>query len=317
MTLMIVFLLLCGFALLLAGAEWLVRGAGSLAKMYHVPELVIGLTVVAFGTSTPELTVNLVSNLKGATDICFGNPIGSNTVNILLILGLTALICPLSVKRSTTWKEIPFILVSSCLVMLLANNIWLYHRERPGLNRMDGVLLLFVFALFLHYTWRLSQHGKIEVSDVKTYPLPVTLLAILGGLAGLIWGGKLAVVQAVRLAEHIGISQKFIGLTVVAFGTSLPELATTLTAALRKHHDIAVGNVVGSGIFNILFILGTTALVKPLPYPRAYNRDFGVMFASVAVLFIFMFIGTRHRLQRWQGGLMVLLYALYVFFQIA
>lgn len=307
-------LLVIGFAVLLLGADWLVKGASSLAKRFNVPEIVIGLTVVAFGTSTPELCVNIISNLKGATDICFGDPIGSNIFNILLVLGFTVLICPINVKRGTIWKEIPFSLLAAVIVMLLANDAWFHLGGVDRLSRWDSLIMLLVFGVFLLYTWQLTKKGEVEVSDVKVYSMLITIGAMIAGLGGLVLGGKIVVTQAVAIAESIGISQKIIGLTIVAAGTSLPELATSITAALKKHPDIAIGNVVGSNIFNILLILGTSSMIRPLPYKPSFNTDFYMLFIITTILFVFMFIHTRNRLNRWQGGGFILIYIIYVMF---
>jgi len=305
-------LLVLGFAILLVGADWLVKGASSLAKRFNVPEIVIGLTVVAFGTSTPELCVNIISNLKGATDICFGDPVGSNIFNILFILGITALICPLAVKKNTVWIETPFALLAAFFVFLLANDAWFKPGSANGLSRLDSSILLLLFCVFLYYIWRLTKKGDVEVSDVKIYSVLLTIGAIVAGLAGLIVGGKIVVTQAVAIANMFGIDKKIIGLTIVAAGTSLPELATSVTAALKKHPDIAIGNIVGSNIFNILFILGTSSMIRPLPYRPAFNLDFYVMFIATVLLFIVMFTIKKHRVDRLEGAIFLLCYVGYI-----
>jgi cation:H+ antiporter len=307
-----VVLLICGFAILLLGADWLVKGASSLAKKFNVPEIVIGLTVVAFGTSTPELCVNIISNLNGATELCFGDPIGSNIFNILIVLGLTVLICPIGVKKATIWKEIPFSLLAALIVMLLANDAWFRTSAVNRLGRLDSLIMLLIFGIFLLYTRHLTKKGDVEVSDVKVYSLFITIGAIITGLGGLVLGGKIVVTQAVAIANMLKIDQKIIGLTIVAAGTSLPELATSITAALKKHPDIAIGNVVGSNIFNILLILGASSMMAPLPYKTSFNFDFYMVFFVTIILFAYMFIHTKYRLNRWQGGLFVLIYIGYV-----
>ncbi len=306
-----IILLILGFALLLLGADWLVRGGSSLAKRFNVPEIVIGLTVVAFGTSMPELMVNLMSRLKGVTDITFGDAIGSNNFNILIILGITALLCPLVVKKATIWKEIPFALFVALLVMFLANDQWLNPRAIDMLSRWDGIIMLAFFGLFLIYTVHLSKTGAIEASNVKVYSLFLTIGFIVTGIVGLIAGGKVVITQAVIIAEQFGVSQKVIGLTIVAAGTSLPELATSVVAALKKHPDIAIGNIVGSNIFNLLFILGISSTISPLPYKIAFNQDFTLMLVATTLLFVYMFIPKKHRLDRWQGLLFILIYVGY------
>lgn len=308
-------LLILGLTCLVLGAHWLVLGASSLAKRFNVPEIVIGLTVVAFGTSTPELIVNIVSSIKGSADIAFGNVIGSNNFNILIILGISALIFPLTVKKNTTWKEIPFAFVTSVFVLFLVNDCWLFPSHSNILSRLDAFILLGLFILFLAYNWKLSINSSGEgAGKVKSYSLFITIGSVVLGLAALILGGKLVVNSAVILAIYFGISQKVIGLTIVAAGTSLPELATSAVAAYKKHPDIAVGNIVGSNIFNLLLILGVSALINPLAYQSSFNTDFYLMLFSTLLLFIFMFIPKRHSLDRWQGGLLILVYVLYTIF---
>jgi cation:H+ antiporter len=217
----------------------------------------------------------------------------------------------LQVKKATTWKEIPFALLAAVIVMLLANDAWYRSGAVNQLGRWDSLILLTVFAVFLIYTWKLSKKGDVEVSDVKVYSILITIGAIVFGLAGLILGGKIVVTNAVKIAEAIGISQKIIGLTIVAAGTSLPELATSVTAALKKHPDIAIGNIVGSNIFNILFILGASSMMTPLPYHTSFNTDFLVMYVATIALFGFMFSSSKHKIDRWEGGLLVVMYILY------
>jgi cation:H+ antiporter len=268
-----IFLIIDGFALLIGGADLLVRGASSLAIRMQVPEIVIGLTVVAFGTSTPELVVNLVSALKGSTGIAFGNVIGSNIFNILGILGISALIWPLDVKKATTWNEIPFALLTSFVLLILDNDNWFLSGAQNLLTRGDGLILLGFFAIFLVYTHKLSKQGSDSESSSKLYPLLPSLGFIIAGLAGLVIGGNMVVGSAVKLARLIGLSEAVIGLTIVAIGTSLPELSTSIVAALKKKPDIAVGNVIGSNIFNLLFIMGITTQIDSLPYEAAFNPD--------------------------------------------
>ncbi len=303
-----IILLLAGFMILILGAHWLVKGASSLAKKLNVPEIVIGLTVVAFGTSTPELVVNIVSAVKGSTDISFGNVIGSNIFNILIILGIAALIYPLDVKKATTWKEIPFALLTSFVLLLLVNDRWYDSGATNLLSRGDGLILLGFFTLFLIYTHNLARQGAEVESQTTVYPLWLILGYIAAGFAGLILGGNLVVKYAVNLAHEIGISEKVIGLTIVAAGTSMPELATSAVAAYHRKSDIAVGNIVGSNIFNLLFIMGITAMIHPPAYNIAFNTDQYVMMFATLMLFLLMFNPKRHRLDRWEGGLLLAFY---------
>jgi cation:H+ antiporter len=309
-----ILLLILGFVLLIVGADWLVKGACSLAKRLNVPEIVIGLTVVAFGTSTPELVVNVVSSFKGISDIAFGNIIGSNNFNILIILGISSLIYPLEVKKATVWREIPFALIISILFLALVNDNWVKPGHIDLLSRFDGLFLLLFFALFLLYTWKLSKTGIVESSKLKVYTLFMTIGFIIGGLLALIYGGEVVVKQAVLIAKELGISEKVIALTIVAAGTSLPELATSAVAALRKRPDIAIGNILGSNIFNLLLILGISSMIKPPIYNSSFNVDVYLMIFSTFLLFMYMFVPKKHRLDRWQGGLFILIYVAYAVF---
>lgn len=312
-------LLAGGLALLAFGADILIKGSVSLAKRFSVPELVIGLTIVSFGTSSPELIVNSLASYQNKPEIVFGNILGSNIVNLLLILGVSACIYPLSVQVTTVWKEIPFSVVGVILLALLLHDRLLFGLIEDQLAQIDGLLLLIIFVGFLLYVLRLTKEeslqGEIE-EEIKVYSLPVTLLMIVGGLAGLFGGGHLVVSQAVAIARLLGVSEKLIALTIVAGGTSLPELAASTVAAFRRRCDIAVGNVIGSGIFNIFFILGVSALIRPMRYDLVMDTDLLVLFFSNLLLFAFMFIGERHRLDRWEAALFLGGYFAYLLFLI-
>lgn len=312
-----IILIVAGFALLIGGADLLVRGSSSLAIRMQVPEIVIGLTVVAFGTSTPELVVNLVSAFKGTSGIAFGNVIGSNVFNILGILGISALIWPLDVKKATTWREIPFALLTSFVLLIMANDAWFDKGAANLLTRGDGLILLGFFAIFLVYTHSLSKQGSDSESTSKRYPLLPSLGFILAGFAGLVIGGNFVVGSAVKLARLIGLSEAVIGLTIVAIGTSLPELSTSVVAALKKKPDIAVGNVIGSNIFNLLFIMGITTQVRSLPYEPVLNPGQYLMIGATVLLFIMMFNPRRHRLDRWEGAILTALYLAYTVLQLS
>ncbi|MBW6514929.1 MAG: sodium:calcium antiporter, partial [Candidatus Syntrophosphaera sp.] len=277
----------------------------------RVPEIVIGLTVVALGTSTPELIVNIFSSAKGATDLALGNVIGSNNFNILIIMGLSAIFSPLDLKTSTVWKEVPFALFISVLVMLIANDRWFFPGATNQISFWEGIALLLVFALFLGYTHHLSRTVQLSTERVKEYALPLTFAFLALGVAGLIWGGNLVVKQAIMIARLLNLSEKVIALTIVAAGTSLPELATSVVAAIRKHADIAVGNVIGSSIFNLLMVLGVSSVIRPLILQSTFLPDFLLMILATLLLFVFMFVSTRHRLDRWQGIMFLLIYVGY------
>jgi cation:H+ antiporter len=308
-------LLVVGFVLLIKGADWLVEGASSLAKRLGVRDLVIGLTIVAFGTSAPELIVNLFSALSGNTSLALGNIVGSNIVNILLILGISAIIYPLAVTHGTVWKEIPLSLLAALAVFILINDTIIDGASASLLTRIDGFVMLLFFIIFLYYTYGISRIEGQKMKKGELAPrhsLTVALAMIVGGLFGLVGGGYLIVENATALALALGVSQSLIGLTIVAVGTSLPELATSAVAAYRKNADIAVGNIVGSNIFNIFFILAITSIISPLADTPQLNIDLAVMILASALLFVALFIGRRHLLERWQGVGFLLLYAAYI-----
>src|SRR3989339_250457 len=307
------FLMLAGgFLLLLRGAHYLVLGASSLARRLGVSALVVGLTVVALGTSMPELVVNLFSAARGSTDIAVGNVLGRNIANIMLILGLAAIIAPITVQKTTIWKEIPFSILAVKLVFVMGNDVLFDGRMLDAITRIDGFVLLSFFGIFLYYVYGVSKRSGERGDPVGELTMPMIALYILGGLVALGIGGSIVVEGATGFARLVGLSDHVIAMTIVAIGTSLPEMATSLVAAYKKHTDIAIGNIIGSNIFNVFFVLGSSALVRPLPFGEFASRDAAmVIFASV-FLFVSMFIGTRHRFDRWQGVAFVLTYLLYI-----
>lgn len=310
-------LLVIGFVILIKGADFLVSGASALAKRIGVSDLVIGLTVVALGTSAPELLVNIFACVKGNTDIAIGNVIGSNIFNTLFVLGITSLIYPLVVNRSTVWKEIPLSLLAALILGLLANDVLFDGAGYSTLTRTDGIIFLAFFVIFMAYVVSISRNAGSDQSSLEgKISLPKSILMVVIGLAGLVFGGKLVVDAAVNIATHLGVSQSLIGLTIVALGTSLPELVTSAVAAYRKNTDIAIGNIVGSNIFNIFFILGISAWIKPLPILAQANMDIMVLIGANLLLFFFMFTGKRHRLDRFEGVVFLLLYVAYIIFLI-
>ena len=305
-----VFILLVGFVVLIKGADWLVNGASALAKKKNVSDLAIGLTVVAFGTSAPELVVNVLASFQGHQDIAFGNVIGSNNFNLFMILGIAGLIAPLAVQSSTVWKEIPISFIALVTLFFLANNFFL--AGQPGLSRIDGLILLVMFGLFLLYVYKqLKVDPQISLDAHTKYTTLTTWGLILIGLAGLIVGGRLVVDSAVKMAQEWGISQKVIGLTIIAAGTSLPELATSVVAAVKKNNDIAVGNIIGSNIFNIFLILGVSSVIRPLPYDVAFNGDMYFLAAGTFALFAMMFTGGRKKLDRWEAAILLTVFITY------
>jgi len=311
-------LLIVGFLLLIKGADYLVEGASSLAKRFKISDLVIGLTIVAFGTSAPELIVNIVSSVQGNSEIAIGNILGSNICNIFLILGISAIIYPLTVSKGTTWKEVPFSLLAAVMVFFLANDAIIDGQGFSMMTRIDGFVLLAFFVIFMYYIFGIAKKGDIpeDMSGLKIRPLRISTLMILGGLAGLVIGGKWVVDSAVQIATAFGVSQSLIGLTIVAIGTSLPELATSAVAAYKKKCDIAVGNIVGSNIFNIFWILGLSSIINPIPFQARSNPDIYMAILASLLLFVAMFVGKRHRLDRWEGVLFILIYIAYIVYLI-
>lgn len=311
-----IFLIIAGFTFLIKGADYLVDGAASIARRLKISDLVIGLTIVAFGTSTPELMVNLFAAGGGKTDIAIGNILGSNIANIFLVLGLTAFLCPLVVKKGTVWKEIPFSLLAALIMGVLANDFLIDKSGISQLSRIDGLILISFFIIFLYYVFGMAKTEKGKMPETKEgekkAKIPKVILMLAAGLGGVVLGGHWVVSGAVSLAEFFGVSQAFIGLTIVAVGTSLPELATSITAACKKNADIAVGNAVGSNIFNVFWILGLSAIIRPLPFQPNINVDIGVVIFASLLLFAWMFVGKKHVLQRSQGLIFILFYMFYI-----
>ncbi|KAA0206156.1 calcium/sodium antiporter [Candidatus Uhrbacteria bacterium] len=300
-----------GLALLVKGADWLVEGASSIARRLGVAPIVIGLTIVSFGTSLPELLVNLFSAVRGSADLAIGNVTGSNIANILLILGASASVRTLRVQKNTVWKEIPLALLAVGLVWIMGNDMFIAGGARDVLDRIDGLVLIALFAIFLYYTFGISKvEGEAEAPTKHTTRLATFYVA--AGAALLVIGGKLAVDAAQTLAVLAGLSERVIGLTVLAIGTSLPELVTSVVAAFKGEDDIAIGNVVGSNIFNVFWILGLTSTIAALPFSAAVGRDALVAVAASLLLFFALFVGKRHALERWQGVGFLGCYALYL-----
>lgn len=302
-------LIIIGFASLIFGANWLVDGASSLAKKNNISDLVIGLTIVAFGTSAPELVVNSVASLNGLSDIVFGNIIGSNNFNLFIILGIAGLIYPITVQSSTAWREIPISLIVTILLFVLANNFFI--SQNPVISRVDGMILLIAFICFLYYVFKQLKQEKTEViiydhkSNKKIWGLVIV------GIAGLIIGGKLVVDNSIDIATNLGVSQKIIGLTIIAAGTSLPELVTSIVAAFKKNSDIAIGNVIGSNIFNVLLILSISSFINPVEFNPNFNQDLLILIGGTIFLIIAMFTGKRKKLDRWEALLLLSFYLIY------
>lgn len=312
-----------GLLLLIKGADFLVSGASSVSLKLKISPIVIGLTVVAFGTSSPELLVSVTSALSGSTDLAFGNIVGSNISNILLILGVSALIYPLVVQKNTVWKEIPMSFLGAIVMVILGVQTVIDRGVLSSVNitsplpigsltLSNGLILLSFFVIFMYYTFGIAKTESQDEEDVKEESTFKSILLIVGGVLGLAFGSSLLVDNATFLARSFGFSDAFIGLTLVALGTSLPELATSASAAMKKKVDLAVGNVVGSNIFNIFLVLGITALFRPIPVSGQSLVDIGMLFVATIIMFVSLFVGTRHRLGRVEGIIMLLMYAGYI-----
>ena len=295
--------IIIGVTLVLVGADRLTEGASSLARRFGVPEIVIGLTIVACGTSMPEFFVSLMSALNDTPDMAVGNVVGSNIMNSMLIVGCAAVAAPLVISRSTVRKDIPFAVGASLLLILLSLD--------STVGRIDGIILLVGFIGFMAYTLWQAKGSKAENSDtVKQQNIWLSACYILLGLAGLVFGSNLFVDSASSVASSLGVSESVIGLTIVAGGTSLPELATSVVAARKGQSAIAIGNVIGSNVFNILLILGATAAISPLQMEGITTLDMAVMFGSVALVWLFSF--TRYTVERWEGFALLALYGAYL-----
>ena len=308
-------LIIVGIGLVSYGARFMVNGASALAKRFKVSDLVIGLTVVSFGTSAPELTVSVVAALNGTSDLAIGNVIGSNTLNICLILGVAALITPLGVHRNTVLKEIPLSLLGIGVAFAMAFDYLIDGVSESVVSRSEGWVLLAFFVIYLYYMFDLARahpDDMVDTPDTKGYPLWLMIGLIVAGLIGLTFGGQMIVNSATVIARAFGVSEAVIGITLVSIGTSIPELATSVVAAIQGKTDIAVGNVVGSNIFNTFLILGTTAAVRPLPLGGITLMDIGVCIAATILLQVFALWNSPKVIYRKEGGLFIGLYVIYM-----
>lgn len=314
LVLQVVFLVL-GFVMLIKGADWFVEGAGKVAGKFGIPQIVIGLTIVAMGTSAPEAAVSITAALKGSAEITIGNVVGSNILNILLILGLTSVIIPLAVKKNTLQVEMPFVIIISALLAFLG-------LKDGYISRVDGAVFILIFIAFLGYLFWLSKKGiDTEADDVPQLSESDTMLKLLaliligGGL--IVWGSDVTVDAATEIARTFGWSERLIGLTIVAFGTSLPELITSVTAGIKGKADIAVGNIVGSNIFNILFVVGVTALITPVVYAPSFLVDSIICIATAALLFLCVLLTKNKKLNRTGGIVMLVAFVAYYAYLLA
>ena len=310
--------LLGGMALILLGANGLTDGSSSVAKRFGISDLVIGLTIVAFGTSAPELMVSLVSSIKGSAQLAIGNVVGSNIFNILMIVGLTAVVMPIKVQKNTITNEIPLVLLSSLALVACASDIVLDGGVGNVIGRGDGILLLLFFAIFMRYTFSIAKSsGEESGEQIKLMPIWKSLLFIVLGLAGLIFGGQLFVDGASGIARSLGVSESVIGLTLVAGGTSLPELATSVVAAVKKKPGIAIGNVIGSNLFNIFLVLGASATVTPLPLGNIGISDMLMLVVSSILFWAAGWFFKDKTITRIEGAIMVALYVGYIWWLIS
>lgn len=313
-----IFILLAGLLLILFGANWLVDGSSSIAKRFGISEFVIGLTIVGIGTSTPEMVVSFLSSFQGKADMAIGNIVGSNIFNTMMILGVTALIAPLSITKSNLKKDIPLNIIVTLLLIILGMNFTLFGKGEDQLSRLDGVILLGVFAWYIWSSFRSDNADPEEDGDgIKEYKTGISVLLIVAGLAGLIIGGRLFVNSATELAKMFGVSDKFIAITVMAAGTSMPELATCVVAALKGRGQLALGNVLGSNISNILLILGGAALINPLSFSGMTYVDLGTVLLSALFILGSAYLFKKKQLDRFEGAILLLMEAGYMWYLIA
>lgn len=313
---MSILFLLGGLIVLIFGANALVSGASSIAKRLKISDMVIGLTIVSIGTSTPELAISIISALKGNTDLVVGNILGSNIANILLILGISAIVFPLAVQKNTQYKEIPLGILAIALIAFCGNDIFFDNSSSNIISRVDGIILLCFFLIFMYYTFQIATNTEFQDENIKYQPTWKSIIYIFLGVIGLYFGGKYFVDGAVEIAKYLGMSDKMIGLTIVAIGTSLPELVTSIIAASKKKPDIAVGNVIGSNILNVFLILGITAVIRPIPISTGVNIDIGVALLASLFLFLSTFMFGKRKITRIEGIIFLTTYLIYIFYLI-
>lgn len=317
-----IILLIVGLVLILGGANYLTDGAAAVARRFGMSDLMVGLTIVAFGTSAPELTISIMSAIDGNTGIAIGNVVGSNIFNTLIIIGAVAVARPIKITGGIMSKEIPLVVLSAAALLAMGSSKWL-DGTTPIISRVDGILLLLFFAIFMRYVFSQSKQKMPETSENSNETKPVqtalwkSVIFIIGGLAALIYGGDLFVDKASAIASSLGVSDAIIGLTIVAMGTSLPELATSLTAAVKGNSGIAIGNVIGSNIFNIFLVLGCSATIRPLPFGAITEVDLLVLFASCVLFWIFGWFFGNRTINRAEGGLLVAGYIAYMIYLVA
>ena len=308
-------LFVIGFVLLIKGADWLVTGSSSIAKKANISDFVVGLTIVSMGTSMPELIVNIIASLNGNADIALGNIIGSNISNIYLILGVSAIIYPLTIHRNVVKMEIPYSILGAILLGFLANASFFSSTTQHQITRFDAFMLLVFFAMFLIYVIRSSKEGNndlLETPDTSGIQIPKAITLVILGCVALFLGGKWVVEGAENIALQMGMSQTLVGLTVVAIGTSLPELVTSAVAAYKKNTDIAVANVLGSNIFNLLWVLGISAAIRPLPFDEILNTDLLILVLGSILLMLSVVTGKKSAMGKKEGIVFLFGYIAYL-----
>lgn len=317
-----IFFLLFGLVLILIGANALTDGASAMAKRWGVSDLVIGLTVVAFGTSAPELVISVMSAISGSSELAIGNVVGSNIFNTLAIIGVTTLVMPMKIERSIMINEIPLVILSAVALLAIGNSPLLDGSAAPVVTRVDGILLLLFFAIFMRYTFSQAKNVPTgdsvdsEPEEIKPMPMWKSLLWVVGGLAGLVYGGDRFVEGASGIASALGVSDAVIGLTIVAAGTSFPELATSVAAALKGKPGIAIGNVIGSNIFNIFMVLGVAAVIKPLPFGNIGNIDLVTLTVACLLFWLFGWLFKERTITRAEGAVLTACYIAYVSYMV-
>lgn len=312
MVLTVIWIIL-GFILLIKGADFLVDGASNIAKKFHIPEILIGLTIVSIGTSMPELFVSVTSSIQGRSDMAMGNVIGSNVCNLLLILGLSTVIKPVKFQKETRLIEIPVCLIFTIIFMLICN-------IGVGVSRIEAIILLVLFSIFILYTIIMGKNAdkfdkdaqNTRSEDTSNISMLKSIIYVILGIIALKFGGDLTVDNSVILANHFGISEQIISLTILAIGTSLPELVTSVTAAFKGNSDIAIGNIIGSNIFNMLLIIGVASVINPITYNLKYNIDMAILIVGTILLSLFPVIPPKNEMNRGNGLVYLVFYAMYL-----
>jgi cation:H+ antiporter len=309
-------LVIIGFLLLIKGSDYMVDGASSIARRLRVSQVIIGLTIVAMGTSAPELVVSLFSSLTGSAQVAVGNIMGSTIANVLLIGGVAAMVHPLTMKENTVWRELPYSLLAVLAMGLLANDQLFDGVGESMLTRSDGLVLLLFFLVFLNYLFVTAHNDRkrntIHVDEIEAMSYMKSFLLVVVGITGLILGGQITIQGAVGIAELFGLSQNLIGLTIIAVGTSLPELVASIVASRKGNTDIAIGNIVGSNIFNILWTLGLTSLITPIAFTPDNSLDISFAMMAILLMFTLLWNGERHKIDRWQGSILLFVYISYL-----